>query len=495
MSAPSVSQLAHRFTRRVAFGLPAEVAPPADPVGWALAQLQRVPPIDILERDGSRRADLPEGMRLLWEMDEVMTAFQRHQEAERASFAKGRSLPREQYRQERRRDVEIPYHRLEHWKEVQARASTALHGEAPVFERFWHFWTNHFMVAPGNQNNDTLVGPFQRSLRAKMTGSFRDLLWHATVHPGMLVYLDNNQNTGPHSRAAREGWTRNSVNENLGRELLELFSLSPAGGYTQQDVEATTRILTGWRDMKPDRHRKPGVPLGTWFDFNHHEPGAQTVMGKTYDAFVRQESKLEDLVTDLAQHPATARHLAHKLCVTFLDDEPPAQALAYVEQAFVRSRGHLPAVHQAVLEMAWVHLETTRKLGTPEAWLLQCLTLTGAELPRALPVDDRGGIKTHYLLGDLGQPLPRCPQPNGWPIRSVDWISKELMDRRLRFAGLLSRDLGRSPEAMARMLEVQASRHLAEGSPEQAWIRGALARSDLASANTLIHVSPSLLWA
>lgn len=489
------TQLVHRFTRRVAFGLRADAQLPADPLNWAQAQVAQVPPIDILERDGTRRADLPEGMRLLWEMDEVMTAFHRHQEAERASFAKGRSLPREQYAEERKREIEIPYHRLEHWKEAQARASTALHGAAPVFERFWHFWANHFMVAPGNQNNDTLVGPFQRSLRPKMLGNFRDLLWHATVHPAMLVYLDNNENTGPRSRAVREGWTRRSVNENLGRELLELFSLSPEGGYTQQDVEATTLLLTGWRDMKPDRHHKPGVPLGTYFDFNHHEPGAQTVMGKTYTAFVRQDSKLADLVTDLAQHPATARHLARKLCVYFIDDEPPPQAVAHVEQVFRQSRGDLPAVHRAVIEMCWAHIASTRKLASPEAWLLQCLTLTGLDLPRAIPVDDRGGIKTHYLLGDLGQPIPRCPQPNGWPIRSVDWISKELMDRRVRYAGLLSNDLGRQPAAMVRMLEVQSERHLAEGSAEQALVRSALARRDLRSANTLLHVSPSLLWA
>lgn len=492
---PQATPLVHRFTRRVAFGLPADAQTPADPLGWAQAQLDQVPPIDILERDGSRRADLPEGMRLLWEMDEVMTAFHQHQVAERASFAKGRSLPREQYLQDRRREIDIPYHRLEPWKETQARASTALHGAAPVFERFWHFWTNHFMVAPGTQNNDTLIGPYQRSLRPKMLGSFRDLLWHATVHPAMLVFLDNNRNTGPRSRAAREGWTRNSVNENLGRELLELFTLSPASGYTQKDVEATTLILTGWRDMKPDRYRKPGVPLGTYFDFNHHEPGAQTVMGKTYDATLRQDSKLAELVTDLAYHPATARHLARKLCVYFMDDEPPAQAVAHVEQVFLQTRGDLPAVHRAVLEMCWAHIANTRKLASPEAWLLQSLTLTGLDLPRAIPVDDRGGIKTHYLLGDLGQPIPRCPQPNGWPIRSVDWVSKELMDRRVRYSGLMSAALERQPDAMARMLEVQSERHLADGSAEQSVVRAALARRDLRSANTLLHVSPSLLWA
>lgn len=485
----------HAFTRRVSFGLPADVAAPEDPVAWAVAQLgPPAPPIDIIERDRSRRRDLPENLRLRSTMDEVMRAFHEHQEAERASFAKGRTLSREQYAQERRRDVEIPYHRLEHWKETQARATTAVHGEAPVFERFWHFWTNHFMVAPGNQNNDTLVGPFQRSLRQKMSGSFRDLLWHATVHPAMLVYLDNNQNTGPRSRAALAGWTRHSINENLGRELLELFTLSPASGYTQADVEATTLILTGWRDMKPNRYRKAGVPLGTYFDANHHEPGSQTVMGKTYSALIRQDSKLEDLVSDLARHPATARHLARKLCIYFIDDEPPAQAVAHVEKAFIRSQGDLPSVHRAVIEMCWTHIATTRKFSSPETWLLQTFTLTGLDLPRAIPLDDRGGIKTHYLLGDLGQPIPRCPQPNGWPIRSADWISKEQLDRRVRYAGVLANELMRQPDRMAATLETMSARHLPAGGPESDLVRAALARQDLRTAHTLLHVSPSLLW-
>jgi uncharacterized protein (DUF1800 family) len=456
--------------------------------------LSAVPPIDIIERDRTRRADLPESVRLRWTMDEVMQAFHDHQQAERASFATGRTLSKQQYATQRAREVEIPYHRLEHWKEVQARATTALHGAAPVFERFWHFWTNHFMVAPGNQNNDTLVGPYQRSLRNKMLGSFRDLLWHATTHPGMLVYLDNNQNTGPNSRVVRQRLTRNSINENLGRELLELFTLSPAGGYTQKDVEATTLILTGWRDMKPNRFRKPGVPLGTYFDFDRHEPGAQTVMGKTYSALVRPTSKLEDLVTDLAQHPATARHLARKLCVYFMDDEPPAEAVAHVEKVFLESRGHLPAVHQAVVEMCWRHIASTRKFASPEAWLLQSLTLTGLDLPRAIPVDDRGGIKTQFLMGDLGQPLPRCPQPNGWPIRSADWISKELLDRRVRYAGVIATELMRQQQPVLQLLEEQSKRHLAAGSAETDLVRRALDARDPRTAATWLLVSPSLLW-
>jgi uncharacterized protein (DUF1800 family) len=490
------SSLVSKFTRRVAFGVPGDKALPDDPVAWANAQLAVLPPMDILESDGTRRKDLPADMRLLWEMDDVMHAFEQHQRAERLSFEKAKELSTEDYQEYRERNIFTPFFRLEHWKEVQARETTALYGQAPVFERFWHFWTNHFMVAPGNQNNDTLVGPYQRSLRPFMLGNFREMLWHAVTHPGMLVYLDNNRNTGPNSKAARQKWTKDSINENLGRELLELFTLSPKAGYTQKDVEGATLILTGWRDMKPDKWHK-GQKLGTHFDFDRHEPGSQEVLGKKYTAYFRPSGKLEDLVTDLAQHPATAEHLATKLCVYFLDDAPPAAAIASVKAAFISSQGDLPTVHRAVIQACWTHIESTRKFVSPETWLLQILTLTGTEPPRNIPLTKgTPGLKTPFLLGDLGQELPRCPQPNGWPIRSTDWISKEMLDRRLRVLGVLaeaSRRGGKGQQTMRRIVAV-SQRDVASGDPTAQLLLKPEVQADTRLAWIACLASPSLLW-
>lgn len=491
---PSPGDL-QRYARRVGFGLAPGERIGDDPVGWAVAQLRVVPSIAIIEPGGSPRADLPAGLTLRGSGDGLMHAWQQAIDTVAAVRARGASLGEAAFRREQAERVFIPYQRLEHWKEVQARATTAVYGSAPVFERLWHFWTNHFTVAPGTMQNDVLVGPCQRALRERMGGTFRDLLWAAVTHPAMLVYLDNVRNTGPNSRARRERWTADSVNENLGRELLELFTLSPAGGYTQQDVEQVTLMLTGWRVQRPDRSHRPGVPLGTRFAYDWHEPGAQTVLGRRYQALFKAESKLEELISDLAAHPATARHLACKLCVHFIDDDPPAQAMAAVERAWLDSGGHLPTVHEALLRAAWLTLGHTRKFASPEAWFLQLHRASGAELPRALPLPGEPGLKTFWVLADLGQPLPRCPQPNGWPIRSSEWLSRELLDRRVRLAQLLAQAVVRSAGATARErvaeLVAAAGAGLGEG---RALAEQALAQRDPARALALVWLSPEFLW-
>lgn len=495
---PDTEALRQRFARRVGFGLKPGEDVPDDPVAWAAAQLRSVPPMGVIEPDGAARADLPAGMRLLGSGDELMVAWQKAIDTVADVRARSAQLTPDAFRREFNERVAWPYHRLEHWKEVQARATTAAYGAQPVFERFWHFWTNHFTVAPGVQQSDVLVGPYQRALRPKMVESFKDLLWTAVTHPGMLVYLDNVRNTGPNSRARRQGWTRDSVNENLGRELLELFTISPAAGYTQQDVEQATLVLTGWRVQRPNRSQRPGQPLGTGFQWDWHEPGAQQILGRTYSAVLNAASKLESLIADLAAHPATARHLARKLCVYFIDDQPPDDAVAAVERAWVDSGGHLPTVHEAVVRVAWQTMGQTRKFASPEAWFLQLHRCIGAELPRSLPLPGEPGLKTFWLLADLGQALPRCPQPNGWPIASSDWLSRELLDRRVRLAQLLAQGVVRSSGATAAdRIEAAVRRHEAapaEGSGGWALAAKALIERDPVRALALLWLSPEFLW-
>jgi len=489
---------ASRFTRRIAFGLRPGEAPPVDPMQWATERLASPEPMAIRDRHGRPRQDLPPWVELKQGQQQAMAWFESHLTAEQKLREDLRMTPRESSLQLRRDRIGVPFRQVEHWKEVQARASTAVTGDSPVFEKFWHFWTNHFMVAPPNQNVDTLIGPCQRMLREHMSGSYRDMLWHAVTHPAMLLYLDNNRSTGPHSRIGKRRAGRESINENLGRELLELFTLSPRAGYSQTDVEQATLILTGWRVHVPGRAANSHAEPGTFFDADRHEPGIQQVLGRNYSDEGSGSRKLRDLITDLAHHPATAAHLARKLCVCFIDDNPPAAAIAHVQQRFLACEGNLREVHMAVIEMVWRHIDTTRKLSTPESWLMQWHTMTGSGLPAGSaglgfpPGQPRRD--TTQMLRDLGQALPWCPQPDGWPIRSADWISKELLDRRVRHALLVADSLWRQGEISEASVMAMADRELFRHNLTHGMVREALSQGQIVRALALLMVSPELLW-
>ena len=483
-----------RFARQLGFGLAPDEPSPADPVAWAQGQLDSAPTVAFLaDRKGTPMQGIPPEARLLHTQEEVATALHAHHEAEIKSFAASKAMGREDYAKYRASTVGYPFWELEPWKEVQARAAMAVNGPAPVFERFWHFWTNHFTVSPTNNNINTAVGPFMRMLRTRMTGSFRDMLFEAVTHPAMVLYLDNDRSTGPHSKARQQRWTTDEINENLGREMLELFSLSPASGYTQEDVQAAAYILTGWGVHRPDKWRRPGVPLGSYFNYDKHEPGSQTVLGKKYSAFIHNDGKLVDLVDDLAAHPATAQHICRKLATAFLADEPPPAAVARLVTVFQQSKGHLPSVHQAVVAEVARAGSAARKFQDPQTWLWTVFRISGVPLQVAPPAKELKGERYPWVLGELGQPIHQCPQPNGWSLYSRDWISKEMLDRRVRYAFEFARRIPDNATALRQLLQRQHS-------PDSAIAR-ALQAAEAAGRNysardlwTAYLTSPDLLW-
>jgi uncharacterized protein (DUF1800 family) len=253
----------------------------------------------------------------------------------------------------------------------------------------------------------------------------------------------------------QNGKVKHSINENLGRELLELFTLSPAAGYSQADVMAATFILTGWGVHKPsDTWNKSGAPYGSYFDFGRHEPGGHRVMGKSYSAFVRNDGKLNDLIDDLAAHPATAQHICHKLATAFIADEPAPDAVARLVAVFTQSKGHLPSLHKAVVAEVARAGANARKFQLPETWLWSIYRMTGAELPVVPPQRELRGERLHDILSELGQPVHFCPQPNGWSLQSRDWISKEMLDRRVRYAFQFANRV-RQPGTLMQVLQRQ----------------------------------------
>jgi uncharacterized protein (DUF1800 family) len=307
--------------------------------------------------------------------------------------------------------------------EARAWAERRLASPEPFRDRLVDFWMNHFTVSRRNGTVGALHGPLEReAIRPHVTGKFADMLVAVTKHPAMLVYLDNHTSIGPGSPFGQRA--RRGLNENLAREVLELHSMSPAGGYTQGDVQELAKILTGW-SVALDRE-----PFGFEWRPNTHEPGAKSLLGRTFpEGPESQEAALRFLAT----RPATYRFLAAKLARHFCADDPPPTAVRAIEQAFSRSEGDLGQASRALITIPEAWEPPLQKFRAPQDYVLAAARATGLDRPDLA----LGG------LAALGQVLWSAPQPNGWPDRTDDWAQPEAMMRRLdwayTFAGRMER--------------------------------------------------------
>jgi len=234
-------------------------------------------------------------------------------------------------------------------REIKARIDAAMGAEIGFVERLVWFWSNHFCVSADVVNN--MAGAYERdAIRAHVLGKFGDMLLAAESHPAMLVYLDNFRSIGPMSVAGL--LNKIGLNENLGREILELHTLGVRTVYTQDDVYRFAKTITGWtlRPMPTDPEH------GNEFVFmaRRHEPGPQTILGKTYPEGGVEQGQA--VLADLARHPATAAHVAFKLARHFSSDEPSPTLVERLSKRFLETDGDLKEIAKALIE--------ARKLGT-----------------------------------------------------------------------------------------------------------------------------------
>jgi len=310
-------------------------------------------------------------------------------------------------------------------EEVAFRIRTAVEAEFGLTERLVWFWSNHFCVAVAKGEQLRLTaGAFEReAIRPHVHGSFRAMLKAVEQHPAMLLYLDNRQSVGPSSRAGqRRG---RGLNENLARELLELHTLGVDGGYSQADVTSLARAITGW--TVPGRFDEDAEMGAFFFNANRHEPGAKTVLGRTYpDAGLAQG---EAILDDLARHPATARHIATKLARHFIADDPPADLVARLAKVFRDTDGNLPALYRVLVAASPAYPEP-RKLRPPLDFAVAALRMTGR------PVDPGQVLFVTQLLG---QPIWNPPGPNGFPDTDAQWATPDGLKVRLETAMTFAR--------------------------------------------------------
>jgi uncharacterized protein (DUF1800 family) len=303
--------------------------------------------------------------------------------------------------------------------DAMARLRIGCAADCGFVERLVWFWSNHFCVsARKGQLVRATAGALEReAIRPHVLGRFRDMLQAVEQHPAMLVFLDNTISVGPRSRAGeRRG---RGLNENLAREILELHTLGVDGGYTQEDVAALARMITGWTIGDPEG--RLGQTGAFVFNPNTHEPGGQQLLGKTYaDDGVRQG---QAALHDLARHPATARFIATKLSRHFVADAPPPELVDRLARVYIETDGDLRLVAAELVSADQAWTAAVSKLRTPAEFTLATARLINVLPPRPQPLLN--------MMAQMGQPLWDPAGPNGFPDLSSAWASPNGMKARL----------------------------------------------------------------
>ena len=301
--------------------------------------------------------------------------------------------------------------------EAKLRTEAALAANIGFAERLVWFWSNHFCISADKIRS--MSGAYEReAIRPHILGRFADMLLAVESHPAMLFYLDNLASMGTNSTA---GINRSrGLNENLARETLELHTLGVRSGYTQDDVIGLSNGFTGWTLVPPGDNPEHGGE----FSFNPrlHEPGAQKVLGKTYEEDGVEQARA--VLKDLAIHPATATHLAGKLAAHFIADTPPPSLVERMAKSFLDSSGDLKEVAKTMVLSPEAWTQPPTKLKRPSEWVVGMVRATGITQVDA----------ARYTGGQalLGEPLWRPGSPKGFPDDEGSWIDG--MGRRLDVA-------------------------------------------------------------
>jgi len=300
----------------------------------------------------------------------------------------------------------------------------SVHSYAQLREVMTDFWFNHFNIYAYDGPNIYAIQPYLKDvIRPHALGNFEELLVAVAQSVGMLYYLDNYASSKP---GAVIGGRTGGINENYGRELMELHTISVIAGYTQQDVEQVARILTGWT-ISPPR----SGDLGFVFAQPLHDEGAHVVLGKTYDRLGILKGL--DLLHDLATAPATALYMiAPKLVSRFVADTPPADLTYRVAETFYYSGGDITATLRTILESDEFYdpAYVGTKAKTPLELAASSIRALGGEVARANLL--------LRMLRNLNQPPFACVPPTGYADVASQVLSAGVLIQRWEGGDLLA---------------------------------------------------------
>jgi len=278
----------------------------------------------------------------------------------------------------------------------------AAYSRRQLYERMVEFWSDHF-----NMNWDKiqyLQVPDQREVvRKHALGKFPDMLRASAHSVAMLAYLDNTL-----SRVGR-------VNQNYAREICELHTLGVDGGYTQQDVEEATRILTGWTLRNRGEF---------YFDPTGHDFNAKTFMGRSFPAQDRSVgvaaiAEGEQLLTFLVTHPSTAKFIAFKMTRWMLQYDPPAAVVDTVAAEYTRTGGDIKAMLRKILTPANL-MAAPAKYKRPNHLIVSTVRSLKPNLT------NQARLAFNYALY-LGMPYFQWDDPDGYPDRVDFWAGTILL--------------------------------------------------------------------
>jgi len=328
-----------------------------------------------------------------------------------------------------------------------SRVARAVASDRQLQEVMTDFWENHFSIyaQKGAAEPYYLTDFDQNVVRPRALGKFRDLLGAVAQSPAMLFYLDNarsmaesNRPTlGRQQRRQPQQRQRPGLNENYGRELLELHTLGVDGGYTQQDVINVARAFTGWT-IKP-----PAQGGGFIFRPQVHDAGEKIVLGHKLAAGRGMEDA-EDVLDILARSPVTARFISFKLARRFVSDSPSKALVDHAAQVYLRTGGDIREVLRAIITSPEFFSQQAfrSKVKSPFEVVVSAM--------RALNAAPDTSPRSAQVIAFLGQPIFGHQAPNGWPETGESWMNTGAILNRINFGMAVA--AGRLPGVNIRAL-------------------------------------------
>ncbi len=308
---------------------------------------------------------------------------------------------------------------------TEGKLLRAIYSTHQLQELLVDFWYNHFNVFFGKGGDRFMIPTYEReAIRPHVFGKFYDLLLETAKSPAMLFYLDNWQSVSPDADQRRfrpvNQKNKRGLNENYGRELLELHTLGVDGGYTQKDVIEVARCFTGWTIAGPRK--------GSGFEYNDkvHDKGQKVVLGHVIPAGGGMNDGMKVLEI-LAHHPSTAHHISLKLAQRFVADNPPPSLVNRMAETFTTTDGDLRQVMATMFSSPefWSQGAYDAKVKEPLEMVVSAIRATNADVTSAFVLGNE--------LQKLGEPLYRKQEPTGYSSANAEWVSSAGLLERMNF--------------------------------------------------------------